>query len=718
MGGACCSGDTLITLTDGTYMSIKQLVEEQKIKQLPCIDIDTGKIKIGNISQYCDIGERNTIKIITDKGNSLEGTYEHPIIVQYINNNTKCVKWQRLDKLHIGDNIAVPKVTSYFGSIHNPDARLLGILIGDGSYTAQYVSVSTKDDEIYNYLQQYDKDMYITRQFNTKTSENFREIRLHKQILQIVKTAGIHGQSSIKKTLPINWQKWDKESLANLVAGLFDTNGNLYMSNKKSPIILYASICKNIVDDLKLILLKFGIHSSIQIRAERTHNMPGNRISTSKQYYVLKIMGQENIINFAKNINLLIKYRRDYLVKMVQWFKNKKIKLAKQFIDTDLRFEKVVTIEYGKTNVYDLTVDKYHSFITNNIFSHNTNAKIIQIGTPKTRNHFYEAIEGRESDQWFVVRKDWSQCEQLWALSATYLPDHEDPTHKKERPYSTFVLSLMPKSLKQEYFPTCPEIWTEGSMSVEDFKTQYMLQFVDGDSQFLSADEIDKLKSGDFEWQDHSVYGEKYVAGIDFAGSSAGTADFTHISILRIDPLTLQKQKIFAIEMNGVSYPEQINIIDDLFGGYNPKFPCQAIFADFTGCGRPVVQTLIEERGIKQITGITFNATDTFTHTGMNLKNAMFTYAKQEINYERFKYPSLDNYLKTVPKDQVGFWHKMIGEWSDLVCEQKISINKRIASPLGGHDDVPCADILGVYASIVGAQGHRMPKPVVARLSR
>ena len=346
-----------------------------------------------------------------------------------------------------------------------------------------------------------------------------------------------------------------------------------------------------------------------------------------------------------------------------------------------------------------------------------TNAKLIKIGTPKFRNHFYDSMEGKGSSEWCTIKRDWTRCPQLWALDATILPDHEDPTHTRERPYSTFVLTLMPKSLKQEYFPTRPDVWTEGQMSVEDFKTQYMLEFVDGAAQFLTTEECEQLKNGEFDWLTHGQLGETYFAGIDFAGSGSDTADFTHISVIRLDERTNQKQKVFAYEMQGVSYPEQIRQIEALFGGMSPRFICKRIFADFTGCGRPVVETLIQECGLTQMTGITFNASDTFTHTGMNLKNAMYAYAKQEIDYDRFKYPSLERYTASAGKENVGFWHKMIGEWSDLECEQKISVNKRISAPSGSHDDVTDSDVLSLFGSLNNGR-RKMPRPVFARMSR
>ena len=90
-----------------------------------------------------------------------------------------------------------------------------------------------------------------------------------------------------------------------------------------------------------------------------------------------------------------------------------------------------------------------------------TNGKIIKIGTPRSRNHFYDSVEGKGSqDGWTVIRKSWTECAQLHSLNSIMLPDIKDPT--KMRPYSSYVLSLCPKSIKMEMFPNNPEIWLEG----------------------------------------------------------------------------------------------------------------------------------------------------------------------------------------------------------------------------------------------------------------
>ena len=398
---------------------------------------------------------------------------------------------------------------------------------------------------------------------------------------------------------------------------------------------------------------------------------------------------------------------------------NKIIKCNKQKIELSNKSYVQAVSGSDQSNIEGLTFDiiilDEAQKITNYTWSERivpmgggTNAKIIKIGTPKTRNHFYDSIAGQSSAEWYNIRKDWTECPQLWALDPIYLPDHSDPTHETIRPYSRYVFNLMPKSLKQELFPTRPELWSEGEMSVEDFKTQYMLQFIDGAGQFLSKSEWNMLINGNFEWIQHSRIGEKYVAGIDFAGSEAEGADFTHITVLRIAP-NGQKQKVFGHEMHGTNYPDQMRYIAKLLGGPTPIFGVSSIFADYTGCGAPVIQTLKIEYGLTQLQGVIFNALDTYTNSGMNMKNIMFSQFKHELAHDRFKYPSKELFLQSAGNDMNGFYHKMVGEWSDLESETRFGINKQIKAPSGGHDDVACSDALANFAAIFGSS-RQMPR--------
>lgn len=714
MGGACIRGDSLIALPSGDFITIKQLVEEKKIKEIIAINPETLKLTTANITDYVDSGIQKTLKITLDSGRIIQGTLDHPVLIKP--RDTRVPKWEHLQNIKVGMQVAVPKELAYFGHVNNQDARLLGMLIGDGSYgDRQMPRYSSEDTELWNYIYNNYPDIKTTIYNSHITNKNrlFTDATLT-GIIPILKNAKIYGQTKEKKRLPYNYNLYNKSSLSNLLGGLFDTDGNVYIEDNRKVIISISQSNEIIIKEIQLALLKFGIHSKIR---SRISNGKHSYSKTAIPYYELSIKNKESIENFEANIKFLLTRKQEMLCKGIEILKNHKYKIQKNLLDKDLRFEKVVSIEdTGLEQVYDLTVDKIHNFIANGIVVHNTNAKLIKIGTPKTRNHFFQSMQGKESADWLTIAKDWTQCPQLWAKSHIILPDHQDPTHVNTRKYSKYVFDLMPKSLKQELFPTVPEHWAEGSMTVEDFKTQYMLQFIDGAGQFLSTDEWNLLVSGQFDWIEEGKIGENYAAGIDFAGSDADGADFTHISVVRIAP-NGEKQKVFGCEFHGTSYPEQERAIAKLFGGPRPIWNCKAIYADFTGCGRPVVQSLIENFGLTNLKGITFNGADTVTHSGMNMKNVMFASLRQELDNGRFKYPTKDRFMQNTHRDRHSFYHKMIGEWRDLEYTVGLTVNKKISAPSGGHDDCPCADTLACFAALHGVK-NSMPKPSGARIFR
>lgn len=698
-----------IQLLDGTTKTIEEIVQNQSVDEIPCIDFDTKKLTKGKITDYHDVGVEETITITLASGKKVGGTFQHPVIMKNRANRTP--RWERLDKIKVGYQVGVPKSLPYFGENHNKDARLLGMLIGDGSYScAGTVWYGSEDKELWDYIKENypNSNIDVRDSWTTKKGNLFQSARITK-LTPITAEAKIHGDKSVNKKLPYNVMSWDKESICELIGGLYDTDGCVHVENNQKHAkvtIKYTTISPQIANSLQKLLCKLGIHAYI-----KSYYPPKDFCNAKNLAYDLLVRDKESVENFYHNIKLLVPHKQKALENGFKILQNHKCKIPKNLIDTDLRFEKVVKVEFtGKHHVYDLTVDKHHSFIANNIFVHNTNAKLVKIGTPKTRNHFYDCVEGKASNKWTVIKRDWTQCAQSWALGAIYLPD---PKTGIVRPYSKFIVEqAMPKALKEEMFPNNPEVWTEGNLDIEDFRTQYMLEFIDGAGKFLTSVQVDKMRSGEFDWLDHGIIGENYVAGIDFAGANP-EGDATQISVLRINR-DGTKNKVFGKEFKDATYPEQMYYIAGLLGGANPRFKCSKIFADYTGCGAAVVQTLQDEYGMRNIEGIIFNSRDRYTNSGMNMKNAMYGRWRQELDNGRFFYPTKERFLnsptKCAGKDNVNYYHRMIGEWADL--EQTttgFSVNKKIEAPSGYHDDVCDADVLANFATNSG-QRSTMPK--------
>lgn len=717
MLGACCLANTRILLTSGATKRIEDIVNDKTDKQVASFDEKTKKIVVGNIINYLDMGIKPVVKITLESGNDITTTLNHHLLTWLRDAVPRHPDWIQASNIKVGTRIGVPRILPFFGSFHESNARLLGLLIGDGSYgRGARVHFGSYSDALWEYISQFCIKIKYYRQFQTNDGKNYRAARMS-ELIPIVKAAGIYGQVSTQKTLPVNVIEYDKQSIQELLAGLFDTDGNFFYpadTNKARPTISFSNICKSIVDIMQELLLKLGIRAHIQYRKAKPHKYQGKEIKSNKEFYVLHILGKENIEAFYYNIPIIEEDKKDNLEKIYQYFKEHKFKIDKSILNTDLRFEKVKSVEFlGPQHVYDLTIDTYHTYIANNIISHNCNGKIIKIGTPKSRNHFYDSIEGKGSKEWFVIRKPWFECEQLHALAATNIPDHTDPTGERIRPYSTYVLSLMPKAIKQEYWPNRPDLWTDGEMSIQDFQTQYELKFAEGNTEFMSIDQIRRLSNGDFLWQPYGSFDEIYYAGIDFGNGEDATA----ISIIRYDPKTKEKQKIFAVDMKQVPYPQQIREILQIFTGPRPRFKVKKCVADYTGCGRPVIQALLEQ-GFTNLVGIIFNAKDKLTNTNSSYKLAMANYFVRDVDSDKFKYPSLENFIKSAGKNNQGYFHKMIGEHADLLVEYTNTGLKKIHAAAGGHDDTVASDWMANYASIIDQKTSKMPSGISYRMSR
>ena len=158
--------------------------------------------------------------------------------------NNQKYYWERLDKLKIGNKVAIVKEVPYFGTLYEKNARLLGMLIGHATYY-----------------------MENRKQFIAQINELY-------------------------KTLPDNWQQYDKQSLQELIGGLFDINGKFSIKDDHKLRISYVAINENVINDIQTILQKFGVNSKIQRRYNQSRSKIDEIIS-----YALYIRGKENIEN-------------------------------------------------------------------------------------------------------------------------------------------------------------------------------------------------------------------------------------------------------------------------------------------------------------------------------------------------------------------------------------------------------------------------------------
>lgn len=326
--GKSASYDTLVRLSTGEEIEIGKLVDDKilgstDIKKLKdgiyvnglddleifSLNKFTGKIENKKISKYIKREGDVLYKIITRSGKEIKATGCHPVMT-FKDQEIKSVLIRDLDK---GSMIASPRIINIDGRKSDNDfSRLIGYIIGDGYISRQRIEFVNNDKEIiedyknilrkYNidYSQRLDKN--ITRIY-TKNPEFYKKI---KSLFIDIKEHPGSVTSSIKK-IPSSLMSTDNESISNIIAGLYDTDGSI---RKDIAVIELCTKNKELAHQLQGLLLRFGIISKIKKRICSAKN---TKDQIKRDYYYVYITGIENIRLFNKNIDLKVNSKKQLL---------------------------------------------------------------------------------------------------------------------------------------------------------------------------------------------------------------------------------------------------------------------------------------------------------------------------------------------------------------------------------------------------------------------
>ena len=400
--GCVCAG-TKVYVDNGEVKNIEDVTSSDKIVGY---DRLTGKAVLQPISYMQPPANKECVRIHTPF-RTLECSIDHPILVrrgseQSINQSYGKPKvynikgriyeyprkkrsvhyhdeWVNAGDLTSGDVILVCDNVDIWGTKQLFDPRLVGMLIGDGSYgmRAHYdkmefktPSFSNCDPELINYvLSNYDS--CIEKSNKTKDGKDYCEIRI-RGIIGKLKEVGIAGQSKSGKRLPVNFDLLTKNDAALLLAGLFDTDGTVIIGDDNyGPRIAITQSSEEIIVQIKQLLEKFGINSIVR-RVEP-------RISPDRKdknpYYTLTISNKHSILKFRQNIPLMIGYKIENLNKIINSLGEAHQQDYKNI--PGVYGEKISKIDnIGQRAIYNLTADGTNTYLANGIITHNTGGSI------------------------------------------------------------------------------------------------------------------------------------------------------------------------------------------------------------------------------------------------------------------------------------------------------------------------------------------------------
>lgn len=443
----CVSGDTLL-LTDKGILEIDKLSnkKEENIK----INILDYQGKVKPAIKFFNSGKHEIIKVITEQGYEIRGSYNHPLLLWGLNEfGQPYFYWKTLEKINNNDYLIINRGSSLFSKsdldlkkLHpsqgakskkislpqtmNKDlAFLLGALVSEGSYHQNKFFFCNSDKDFYNKVKNIIlKQFPEIKPYERVLKGNCPEICLYeKNVVEFLREIGLSTKLSDKKEIPFSVLMSSREVVSSFLQGLFEGDGSVSFKKDKrhsgkSIELTYNSKSKKLIDQLKTVLLNFGVVTTSPYQDKRN------------SCYKLIISGVDSIVNFQKNINFFSKRKKDILSKISEInttrlshndfipFLNSYLRanykssfVAKNNFDrynslrknysklknvlssSDLKmidyllknnyfFNSVKTSEIlkDKENVYSIKVDSScHSFVANGFINHNTEAKLASI---------------------------------------------------------------------------------------------------------------------------------------------------------------------------------------------------------------------------------------------------------------------------------------------------------------------------------------------------
>jgi len=371
----CLTEDTLVFTNEG-YKEIKDF--NKKEDMVLSFNKETEKFEWENaeLLEY-PISKEKLLEIELNDGRRIKLTKEHPLLLNY----GKYLFWRMANELKIGDKIILPTLIPEIKKEENLSlARILGFVLSDGTISKRkgrwkdgrgYWYNGTKsrlriycDDE--TVLKTAKKD--LEKEFNKHVKVYKRNDcncsvvqSLHANVIDKIHLLGVPlgNKAGIIRVPEIIWQS-SNEFKANFISALFSCDGFIRSDGNSMD---YASKSRKFLEDLQLLLSHFRIESSIRIKNAKC-------LGKTYENYRLFITDNTSIENFKK-IGFISTYKQERLMK----HKSNNTKRRKTFyFSNDLVSKKIIKIREieGVNKVYDLSVNKNHSFIANGIISHNS----------------------------------------------------------------------------------------------------------------------------------------------------------------------------------------------------------------------------------------------------------------------------------------------------------------------------------------------------------
>ncbi len=338
---------------------------------------------------------------------------------------------------YMGHKIKMPK------NLNKEIMYLFGLTAGDGSiskteFNGRDIKFCSAEHDLLKRFTQLSEKHFGIRPKYYKHPERIAYVRFSSKLIgNLAESFGIcTGVKAHKLRVTEKLSELPDSMLASYLCGLFDTDGYVaFRKTRGSNVIGFDTVSEKFARGVQIILLRFGVMSSIRKRKPHTSEIRGRKVISGERWS-LEIRGIENMRKFKENIGfslirknevlqkLFLKYKepntntdiiphigsllriartkagisaaklygyktyacekgrinpsRIWLAEKVEMLNKKtdcsEVNRLSTLAHSDILWDKVKDVAYvsGGDYVYDITVEEEHSFVANGMIIHNT----------------------------------------------------------------------------------------------------------------------------------------------------------------------------------------------------------------------------------------------------------------------------------------------------------------------------------------------------------
>ncbi|HET7322444.1 MAG TPA: replicative DNA helicase, partial [Longimicrobiaceae bacterium] len=262
----CVAGDTLVSLTDGRRIPIRDLVgTTPEVWALS----PEGKVVAAHSDCVWKVGSKPIFEVRFASGRTLRATARHRVLT--------ADGWDRVETIEPGDRIALARrIPEPAAPDEWTDGRivLLGQLIGDGSYLRnrplRYTTSSEENSRAVAAAARTEFDSTVTRHAGRGTwhqlliSGNGNRWH-HRGVGLWLRELGIWDQRSHEKRVPAAAFRLSNRKIALLLRHLWATDGTISprTRGRGSHAVYYATNSRGLAEDVAALLLRLGFVARI-----------------------------------------------------------------------------------------------------------------------------------------------------------------------------------------------------------------------------------------------------------------------------------------------------------------------------------------------------------------------------------------------------------------------------------------------------------------------